>query len=205
MLGQTILERDLDEFIQHPPYKGTYLLQPSQARRVAYGGLLLLATLLAITGVARWVDALTQPDGSAISTAQLALGALLLVAAAGLFWRFSTPFVFAVLLAEDGLAWRTLLGWHHVTWEQVRFVLVQPHSVFGGREAFIGTDDGRLSFGWFDVTDWYTFGPLKALPADEAKALLHAIVKRAGLARREPGKWARKDDTCEISTGLFRW
>ncbi len=205
MLEQTILERDLDEFLQHPPYKGNYLLQPSRARRLFYGAMLLLATLLAITGVARWVEVFAQGDTSAASTAQLALGALLIVVAAGLFWRFSTPFVFAVLLAEDGLAWRTLFGWHHVRWDQVRFVLVQPHSVFGGREAFIGTEDGRFSFGWFDVTDWYTFGPLKALPADEAKALLHAIVVRAGLSRREAGVWGREGDDREISTGIFRW
>ncbi|MDW8352122.1 MAG: hypothetical protein RML99_09440 [Anaerolineae bacterium] len=207
MLGDTVLNRDLDEFMTVPELKGNVLLRPSRAHQILYAAVLFVAALLGVTGLANLVAVFSSGDLSADATAKLGLGFLLLLVALGLLWRFSSPFVFAAAVTEHGLYWRNIFGWHEAPWDEVEFALVEPHSRFGGRAVHVKAGNQRMHFGWFDATDWYTFGPLESLPADEAKSLVHTIVARARLTHRSPGVWVndRLDRPVEVSTGQFKW
>ncbi|PJF47685.1 MAG: hypothetical protein D6709_01005 [Chloroflexi bacterium] len=207
MLGDTVLNRDLDEFASAPEFRGNTLVRPSRTRQFVYTAALFVAVLLAITGLANLIAVLSRADPSANSTAMLGAGLLMLLAALGLIWRLASPFVFATAVTDDSLHWRTIFGWHEAPWDEIEFVLVEPHSRFGGRAVHIKAGNRRMHYGWFDSTDWYTFGPLESLPADEAKSLTHTIVSRARLVRRAPGVWVndRLDQPVEVSTGQFKW
>lgn len=207
MLGDTILNRDLDEFTTAPEFKGNVLVRPSRAHQIVYAAVLFIAVLLAITGLANLITVFSHGDASANATATLGIGLLLLLLAIGLIWRFTAPFVFAAAVTDTGLHWRTIFGWHEAPWDDIEFVLVEPHSRLGGRAVYVKANKQRMHYGWFDSTDWYTFGPLESLPADEAKSLTHTIVTRARLAHRSPGVWVndRLDRPVEVSTGRFQW
>ncbi len=207
MLGDSVLNRDLDEFMTVPEFKGNVLVRPSRAHRFVYAAILFIAALLAVTGLANLVAVFGRSDHSAAGTATLGLGLLLLLVALGLTWRFAAPLAFAAAVTEDGLNWRTIFGWHEAPWDEVDFVLVEPHSRFGGRAVHVKAGNRRMHYGWFDATDWYTFGPLESLPADEAKALAHTIVLRARLKHQRPGVWVndRREGPVEVSTGTFKW
>lgn len=207
MLGDTVLNRDLDEFTAAPEFKGNVLVRPSRAHQLVYAAVLFVSVLLAITGLANLIAVFSRSDPSAGATATLGIGLLMLLVALGLMWRFTSPFVFAAAVTDNGLHWRTIFGWHEALWDDVEFVLVEPHSRFGGRAVHVKAGTQRMHYGWFDSTDWYTFGPLESLPADEAKSLTHTIVLRARLARRSPGVWVndRLDKPIEVSTGQFKW
>jgi hypothetical protein len=207
MLGDSVLNRDLDEFTSAPEFKGSVLVRPSRTHRIVYSGALFVAALLAITGLGNVIAVLGNSSQSAGDTLTLGIGLLMLLVALGLAWRFSAPLAFAAAVTEDGLSWRSLFGWHEAPWEEIDFVLVAPHSTFGGREVHVKAGKRMMHYGWFDATDWYTFGPLESLPADEGKSLAHTIVARARLKRREPGIWVndRRDQPVQVSTGKFKW
>lgn len=207
MLGDSVLKRDLDEFTDAPELKGNMLLRPSRSHRAIYIAALFVAALLAITGVANIVSVLNRTDHPASDTLTLGIGLVLLLVAMTLGWRFVAPLVFAAAVTEEGLAWRSIFGWHAAAWDDVDFVLVEPHTAFGAREVHVKADKQRMHYGWFDSTDWYTFGPLESLPADEAKSLTHTIVARAGLKRREAGVWvtSHADKPIEVSSGMLKW
>jgi hypothetical protein len=204
MLADTVLSRDLDEFLTVPPFKGNVLVRPSLTRRLAYAGALFSAAILAITGLA---SIASQTWTSEADTATLGAGFLMILLALALAWRFAAPLAFAVIVTEEALSWRSLLGWHSVPWEEIDFVLVEPHSRLGARQVHVGAGKRILHYGWFDATDWYTTGPLTSLPADEAKALTHAIVARARLKRRESGTWVndRRSQPVKVSSGRLKW
>lgn len=207
MLKDSVLKRDPDEFTAAPVFKDNLLVRPSRPHRFVYVAVLLIAVLLAITGLANLTAVLGRSDRSTGDTAVLGISMLMLLVALALTWRFAAPLVFAVAVGDEGLAWRSVFGWHTAPWDEIEFVLVEPHSAFGGREVYIKAGKRRLHYGWIDATDWYTLGPLESLPADEAKSLTHTIVARANLKRREPGVWVaeRGDQPVEVSTGKFRW
>lgn len=205
MLTDNILARDLDEFTDAPIYKENIMVQPSRAHRTVYGGILLIAVLLAITGIANVYAVFSHTDHPTSDTVTLAISMLMILFAGGLIWRFASPFVFAVATTVNGLSWRTLFGWRNESWDEVDFVLIQPHTAYGGREAHLRAGKARLHFGWFDATDWYAFGPLESLPSDEAKRVIHTIVHKANLKRREAGVWVRNgDEKIVVDTGQFR-
>ena len=207
MLGDSVLNRDLDEFTSAPEFKGSVLVRPSRAHRFVYAAVLFVAALLAITGLGNVIVVFSRTSQLADDTVTLGIGLLMLLVALGLVWRFSAPLAFAAAVTEDGLSWRSIFGWHDAPWEEIDFVLVTPHSTFGGREVHVKAGNRIMHYGWFDATDWYTFGPLESLPADEAKSLAHTIVVRARLKRREPGVWVndRRDQPVQVSTGKLRW
>ncbi len=206
MLTDNVLARDLDEFSSVPVYKENIMVQPSRLHRAVYGGILLVAVLLAITGIANFYAVFSHTDHPVSDTGTLAIGLILILIAGGLIWRFASPFVFAVAATANGLSWRTLFGWRSVAWDEVDFALIQPHTAYGGREVHLRAEKSRLHFGWFDSTDWYSFGPLESLPSDEAKRIVHTIVQRASLQRREAGVWVRNGDKkIVVDTGQFRW
>jgi len=207
MLADTVLNRDLDEFLTVPPFKGNVLVRLSLARRLAYAAALFSAAVLAITGLANIVGVFSQAGTSEADTATLGAGFLMILLALALTWRFAVPSAFAVIVTEEALSWRGLLGWHSVPWEEIDFVLVEPHSRLGARQVHVGAGKRIMHYGWFDTTDWYTTGPLESLPADEAKALTHTIVARARLKRREPGTWVndRRSQPIEVSSGRLKW
>jgi hypothetical protein len=207
MLGDTVLNRDLDEFITVPAFKGSVLVRPSSIRRSAYTLALVGAALLAITGLANVVSVLGQAGASAGDTATLGLGFVMILLALGLGWRFAAPLAFAAVVTEEALSWRSLFGWHSVPWDEIDFALVEPHSRLGARQVHVGAGKRILHYGWFDATDWYTTGPLESLPADEAKALTHTIVSRARLKRRQAGVWVndRRSPPVEPSSGRLKW
>jgi hypothetical protein len=209
MLGQTLVDRDLDEFLQSPEFKGSVLIRPSKGHRLFYGIALLVGVLLVITGLANLISVFNRADHPASDTLTLGIGLLLILIGGALAWRFSGPFVFAAGVSEKGLAWRNLFGWHNAFWGDVDFVLVKRHSQFGGHEVHVKTGDGRMHFGWFDATDWYSLGPLESLPSDEGRSLVRTIVSRAGLQRREPGVWVRSvpegEPPIDVSTGTIQW
>ncbi len=206
MLSDPALTSTLDDFTLAAPFSRDVLIQPSRAVRVGYGGILLLAVGIAIAGIANIYTVLNQASPSDSATLSLALGLVLLIIAFGLLWRFASPFAFAIALTHDGLAWRTVFGWRNAAWSAVSFVLVQPHTAYGGREVYIQAQKSLFHFGWAEPADKYFFGPLEALPADEAKSLLRTVVERAQLERREPGIWVRHGDPAiEVKTGQLRW
>ncbi len=207
MLADTVLQRDLDEFLNVPAFKGSVLVRPSSARRLIYAAALLSGALLAITGLASVVGVFSRAGTSEGDTATLGAGLLMVLVGLVLVWRFATPLAFAVVVTEDGLSWRSVFGWHSLGWEEIDFVLVEPHSRLGARQVHVGAGKRIIHFGWFDPTDWYTTGPLESLPADEAKALTHTIVSRARLKRRESGTWVndRRDQPVEVSSGRLKW
>lgn len=206
MLSDNVLVRDLNEFVSAPEFKGNMLVRPSRLYRLLFGLALLAAVLLFITGLANIYAVLNRTDHPISDTLMLGGGLMMILLAGGLIWRFTSPFLFAVAVTTEGLAWRTIFGWHHTSWDKVQFALVQPHSAYGGREVHIGAGKVRLHFGWFDVTDWLAFGPLESLPSAEAKSLLHTIARRAALQEREPGVWVRNgDEKIVVDTGQFRW
>ncbi len=204
MVRDTVLERDPDEFTRFTPFKGDVLVEPNRLHRFICGVALLVALALGVSGLTLVINVFSSPVGSPEETLLLGLGGLLLAFGGGLAWRFLKPFVFAVLVAEDVLMWRTPFGWVSKPWREVEFVMVRPHTTFGARKVYIKADTARLQYGWHDVTDWYTIGPWESFPAEEAKALTHTIVQRAGLQRREPGVWVR-DDYTAVSTGVVEW
>ena len=206
MLSDNVLVRDLNEFVSAPEFKGNMLVRPSRLYRLLFGLGLMAAVLLFITGLANIVAVLSRTDHPASDTLALGAGLLMILLAGGLIWRFTSPFLFAVAVTTEGLAWRTIFGWHRTLWDEVKFALVQPHSAYGGREVHIGAGQARLHFGWFDATDWLAFGPLESLPSVEAKSLLHTITRRANLLERESGVWVRNgDEKIVVETGQFRW
>jgi hypothetical protein len=208
MLSDSAFSGKLDTFTQTPAFSRDVLIQPSRAVRTGYGGILLLAVLIAVAGVANIYTVLNQANTPAPASATLSLGVglVLLLIAFGLMWRFASPFVFAIALTHEGLAWRTMLGWRNARWRDVAFLLVQPHTAFGGHEVYIRADKSTFHFGWVEPGDKYFFGPLEALPAEEAKSLLHTVVERAQLQRREPGIWVRHGDAkIDVKTGQMRW
>ncbi|MCS7088613.1 MAG: hypothetical protein NZL91_07955 [Thermoflexales bacterium] len=204
MVRNTVFERDLDEFTQVAPLRGDVLVEPDRLHRFICGAALIVALALSVSGVTLVVNVFSSAVGSPSETFLLGLGGFLFAIGGGLAWRFLKPFVFAVLAAEDMLMWRTPFGWISKPWREVEFVMVRPHTVFGARKVYIKAGAARLQYGWHDITDWYTLGPWESFPAEEAKALTHAIVQRAGLQRREPGVWVR-DDYTAVSTGVVEW
>lgn len=207
MLGDSVLNRDLDEFTSAPELKSSILLRPSRTHRTVYITALFIAALLAITGIANLISVFSRAEHPASDTLTLGIGLVLLLAALTLAWRFAAPLAFAVAVTEEGLAWRSIFGWHAAPWDEIEFVLVEPHTAFGAREVHVKAGKQRMHYGWFDSTDWYTFGPLESLPADEAKSLTHTIVARAGLRRREAGVWVtpNADKPIEVSSGMLKW
>jgi hypothetical protein len=197
---------DLDNFLGTPAFKGNVLVRPSTTRRAAYAILMAIGALVAITGFANLVRALSGAMQFGSDTVTLATGLILIGVGLALIWRFSSPFVFAVGISDSGLAWRNLFGWHHAPWPEIDFALIRRHSRYGGHEVHIKSSDGRLHFGWTNPGERMTFGPLESLPADEGRALAHSIITRASLQQREPGVWVRESDQpIQVSTGQFQW
>lgn len=64
MLADTVLNRDLDEFLTVPPFKSNVLVRLSLARRLAYAAALFSAAVLAITGLANIVGIFSQAGTS---------------------------------------------------------------------------------------------------------------------------------------------
>jgi len=145
------------------------LVRPSSARRLIYAAVLLGGGLPAITGLANVVGVFSRAGTSEGDTATLGAGLLMLLVGLVLVWRFATPPAFTVVVIEDGLSWRSVLGWHSLGWEEIDFVLVEPHSRLGVRQVRVGAGKRIIHLGWFDPTDQYTTGSLESLPADEAK------------------------------------
>lgn len=83
MLGDTVLNRDLDEFTAAPEFRGNTLVRPSRAHQLVYAAVLFVAVLLAITGLANLIAVFSRADSSANATATLGAGLLMLLAALG--------------------------------------------------------------------------------------------------------------------------
>ncbi len=158
-----------------------------------YSLVLFAAMLLGIIGMTAVFIVLTRATGSATDTAMLGAGLACLVLAGSLLLRFASPAAFALLVAEEGFAWRTLFGWHAMHWDDIHVVLVRPHMSSGAREVFMKAGEARLHFGWSDAGDPIWVSALESLPASKAKSLLHTIVNHAQLEQHEAGVWVRRD------------
>ncbi|MDW8395823.1 MAG: hypothetical protein RMM31_06250 [Anaerolineae bacterium] len=180
------------------------MVTPGRLHHTICGVGLVLSLAFVVSGILLLADVFSRTIHPVSDTVELGAGGVLLLLSGALAWRFAKPFVFAVAVTENELAWRTLFGWQVAGWDEVEFVLVQTHTAFGAREVYVKAAGRRFHYGWYDATDWYTIGPLESFPADEAKALTHTIVVRARLERREPGVWARSPET-PVSTGVVRW
>ena len=109
MLADTVLNRDLDEFLTVPPFKSNVLVRLSLARRLAYAAALFSAAVLAITGLANIVGVFSQAGTSEADTATLGAGFLMILLALALTWRFAVPSAFAVIVTKEALSWHSLL------------------------------------------------------------------------------------------------
>ena len=206
MVSTSTPASDLDDFLLAAEYKSSMLIKPSATRRRIYALVLFAALLLAIIGLTNVYIALTRVTQTSNDTAMLAAGFLIMVIAGGLLMRFASPAVFAMLVAPDGFAWRTLFGWHDINWDEIEFVLIKQHTRFGSREAFVKAGKARVHFGWAEAGDSGLLGPLESLPMDEAKSLLHTIVKNAMLEQRENGVWVKPGDApVDVNTGMVQW
>lgn len=206
MVSDPVLASNVDDFADVPAYKGNVMVQPSPKHRQWYGVALILAAVLVITGIVDFFVVFSHADHPISDTLTLAVGLVMIVVGVVLAQRFATPYFFAVAVSTEGISWRNLFGWHHAPWNELKFVLVRPHTAYGGREAHLMINDRRFHFGWVESSDRFIIGPLEVFPEAEAKALLSTITQRAKLERREAGAWVQAGDTkTTVDTGQFGW
>lgn len=160
-------------------------------RRWVYTLLIFAALLISITGLSSILIVLAGERETANDTTLLGAGFVCLVLAGTVMARLATPAVLALRVSTDGFAWRTLLGWHVIDWREIDAVLVRQHSQPDSREVFVKAGDARIHFGWSEGDGIDVLGPLDSVQRDQARSLLHTLVRRAGLAHFAAGVWAR--------------
>lgn len=196
----------LDDFLDAPEYKRKTIIKPSPMRRWVYTLVLFAAMLMAIIGVMNVFLVLTRTSQTATETGLLGAGLIFLVVAGTLLLRFAKPAAFSMLISPEFFGWSTLLGWHAANWDEIEYVLIRPHARYGTREVFMKAGDARLRFGWSHADQTDLTGPLESLPAQQAKSLLHTLVRRAELERREAGVWVKRGiKPASVKTGMLPW
>jgi Bacterial PH domain len=197
---------NLDRFVASPALQGEALITPPAAHRrlvsVGFG----VAAVVAALGAALIGIVQSHADHPAADTVWMGLGLLLFVAGLGGLVRFAQPLTFAVVVTQSGVARRGLFGWRLLAWEDIRALVIEPSSRFGGREAIIRTEKQVLHYGWAEPGESALFAPIERLEAADAHQLTHTIQTRANLTRKEHGLWLSEGCDPKLAwSGKFNW